>query len=116
MPIGKNIAYCRKQLNLSQADLAKSLNLKSATTVSQWERKKAFPSRNTVKQMSKMFGRDIEDMYDVDLERQDIELMGFHPTPDEIQNILRFRELPEIVKGAISAAINHAYNEMQKNH
>ena len=110
MPLGKNIKYCRKQLGISQGELAEILGCKSQTTVSSWEHKIAFPKRSMVRQMANIFDREIEEMYDVDLEEKDKELLGFQLTEEEKLFLVRFRQLPEIVQKSINAAINEAYH------
>lgn len=59
--VGKKIAHLRKQLNLTQDDLANKLYV-SRQLVSKWENGIGTPSIETFVDMSKLFGVSIEEI------------------------------------------------------
>ena len=61
--IGKIIKEIRKNNNLTQADLANKYNV-TYQAVSKWENGKNIPDISILKQMSKDFNIDINDLLD----------------------------------------------------
>ena len=53
--IGNNIATCRRQCNMTQAELAQKLNY-SDKAVSKWERGESVPDVMTLAQLAEVFG------------------------------------------------------------
>ena len=53
--IGANISSCRRQCNMTQADLAQKLNY-SDKAVSKWERGESIPDVMTLAQLAEVFG------------------------------------------------------------
>lgn len=57
--VANNLAELRKKKNWTQAELAGRINY-SDKTVSKWERGEALPDLRVLKQMSELFGVDLE--------------------------------------------------------
>ncbi len=57
--IADNIAFYRKELGLTQAELAEKLNY-SDKAVSKWERAESYPDIATLVQLSKLFGITVD--------------------------------------------------------
>lgn len=112
MPIAKNIKYLRKQNNMTQQELAEKLGLKSHTTINKWETKVIFPPTKKVYEMADIFHCDFSDLTDIDIEKRDIAVDGEKPTPEEMQNLLKFRTLPTREKKIIRAALDTAYENI----
>lgn len=60
--IAFNISYYRKQMKLTQADLASMLSVKT-TTVSTWERGASLPDAETLFHICSIFGISLANMY-----------------------------------------------------
>ena len=67
MGIGKNIKLHRVKNNLTQKDLAEKLHI-SYQAVSKWEKDESEPSFDTVKEMAKIFGCSIDELFGVEKE------------------------------------------------
>lgn len=59
--IAKNIAECRKRMNLTQAQLAEKLNY-SDKAVSKWERAEAVPDIYILSELAKIFGTTVDEL------------------------------------------------------
>lgn len=59
--VAKNIAHYRKQLNMTQLDLAEKLNY-SDKSVSKWERAEGMPDVYVLKELSDFFGVGLDDL------------------------------------------------------
>lgn len=112
MPIAKNIRYLRKQHSMTQQELADKLGLKSHTTINKWESKSIFPPTRKVYEMADIFHCDFSDLTDIDIEKRDIAIESEKPTPEEMQNLLKFRALPPVEKKIFRAALNTAYENI----
>lgn len=55
MSLGTNIQFLRKRNNLTQEDLAETMEV-SRQTVSKWESDAAFPETDKLIKLSKLFG------------------------------------------------------------
>lgn len=115
MPIAKNIKYLRKLNNMTQKELAIKLGCKSAATIQKWEAKVSSPPISKVRKVAEIFDRDFSEICDIDIEQYDIDIMGTLPTPDEMQNLLKFRALTQEQKHIIRVAINAAYEYNLQN-
>lgn len=109
MPIAKNIKYLRQQAHMTQRELANKLGYKAPETIRKWENKSTNPPMPKVRQMSEIFHREFSEICDLDLEKLDIKTNAEQPTPEEMQNLLKFRSLTPEQKHVIRAAINAAY-------
>lgn len=63
--LAKNIQKYRKNLNLSQQELAKAVGVKSLTTVSSWERGANAPDISIICKLCELFKITIEDLLGV---------------------------------------------------
>lgn len=63
--LAKNIQKYRKNLNLSQQELAKAVGVKSLTTVSSWERGANAPDISIICRLCELFKITIEDLLGV---------------------------------------------------
>ena len=61
--IGQNIAYFRKQKNMTQEELAKKMSV-TAQAVSKWERDASYPDIITVQTLSKVLGVSVTELFD----------------------------------------------------
>lgn len=68
MYLPKNIRYLRKKFDLSQDDLAAKLGYKSYTTIQKWESGVSEPPFKALAAMSKLFGCDMNEMANENLE------------------------------------------------
>ena len=114
MPIAKNIKYLRKQNSMTQKELATKLGCKSAATIQKWESKNSSPPISKVRKIADIFDRDFSELCDVDIERHDLELLGGQPTPDEMQQLLKFRALKSRDKAIFRAALDVAYVSLRE--
>lgn len=62
-----NLKYLRTQRGLDQMDLAKLLNRKSSSTISEWEKGVYTPNVGTLSVISELFGVNLSDLMDKDL-------------------------------------------------
>ena len=65
-----------------------------------------------VREMSELFHREFSEICDIDLEKADIKAKSEHPTPEEMQMLLKFRALPEASKHIIRAAVIAGYDDV----
>lgn len=112
MPIAKNIKYLRKQHGMSQQELANRLGLRSAGAISKWEEKVSNPPIAKVRQIAEIFDRSFSDLCDIDIEKREHDLIGEKPTPEEMQQILKFRKLPTRDKVIFRAALAKAFETL----
>lgn len=68
MSLSKNIRYLRKKKNWSQDLLAEKLGYKSYTTIQKWEMGTSEPPVKTLKVLAELFGVDMHDLANTDLE------------------------------------------------
>lgn len=68
MTLAKNIRYLRRKRNWSQEDLAEKLGKKSYTTIQKWESGVGDPTFNTLQDLARVFGVDIDSLANADLE------------------------------------------------
>lgn len=110
MLLSHNIRYLRKQKGLSQEELAHALGMKSLSSVQKWEDGTNVPPMRRIERIAEYFGRSVSEMLHINIERQDVAMR--HPillTPQEQQNIIKFRMLSPVSKQIIRAAIETAY-------
>ncbi len=67
--ISKNIAKYRKELGISQKELAELVGAKNLTTVSSWERGISSPDADTIIKICKLFKISLYDLYEVHIEK-----------------------------------------------
>ena len=63
MAIGLKIKYLRKQHNITQKDLAKSLCVTSQA-ISKWENGKNMPDITVLPMVAKLFGISMDELFD----------------------------------------------------
>ena len=63
MAIGLKIRYLRKQHNITQKDLAKSLCVTSQA-ISKWENGKNMPDITVLPMVAKLFGISMDELFD----------------------------------------------------
>ena len=68
MALARNIRYLRKKQGWGQEELAEKLGYKSYTTIQKWESGVSEPPLKTVHVLAEMFGVDIADLTNTDLE------------------------------------------------
>ncbi|WP_113674375.1 helix-turn-helix domain-containing protein [Vallitalea guaymasensis] len=119
--IGERIKFIRKTKNLTLEEFAREINMKKGS-ISSYENNRYNPSADTVVMISKL--------YDVDLnwlltgEGQpfkiiDMEFVSCENVPkkdiseDEMDLILKFRELSPYQKGIILGRIEQAYEDLK---
>lgn len=81
MELGKNIALLRKELKLTQAELAEKLNV-SYQAISQWERGETYPDVTILPELADIFDVSTDNLYGREKEPQRISTI-----PDD--NVLR---------------------------
>lgn len=69
MCLAKNIRYLRKQLGMSQDQLAEKFGYKSFTTIQKWEMGTSEPPAGVVRSLADLFGVNIDDLMKTDLEK-----------------------------------------------
>jgi transcriptional regulator with XRE-family HTH domain len=99
---------------MTQKELADLLDCKSATTINKWESKISSPPISKVRKIAEIFQRDFSEICDIDIERHDTIMIGGHPTPDEMQQLLKFRALSARDKAIFRAALNKAYEMTER--
>lgn len=110
--ISANIAFYRKQIKLTQKDLAYLLGVKT-TTISTWERAASLPDAETLFELCKIFRISLSDMYGNDT----IEFKESFPVSDmEKEIILKYRKSDAITKELVhrSLGIDPNTNKMGK--
>ena len=91
--IGKNIAFQRNKLNLTQTALAEKLCI-SSKTVSKWESGNGLPSIEFLPELSKLFGITIDELL-----YKDIEVTNFKNELEGISTMALYKILsPNYVK------------------
>jgi repressor LexA len=68
LSLAKNIRYLRKKNGFSQDYVAEKLNDKSYTTIQKWEMGTSEPPFKKLKELSELFGVDMDDLANIDLE------------------------------------------------
>jgi repressor LexA len=68
LSLAKNIRYLRKKNGFSQDYVAEKLNYKSYTTIQKWEMGTSEPPFKKLKELSELFGVDMDDLANIDLE------------------------------------------------
>lgn len=69
MSFGENLQFLRKSRNMTQEELAESLNV-SRQSVSKWESDSSFPEMDKVIQLSDIFGCDIDTLIKDNVEKE----------------------------------------------
>lgn len=64
MSIGNKITQARKELNLTQADLAKKIGLKNRAMIGAWETGPYKPSAKNLEKLAKALGKDYSYFYE----------------------------------------------------
>ena len=73
MTFGKKLSILRKQLNLSQAELAERLNV-SRQAITKWENEIGLPDLDNIKKLSSIFNVKIDELLDYKIEEAKINL------------------------------------------
>ena len=73
MTFGKKLSILRKQLNLSQAELAEKLNV-SRQAITKWENEIGLPDLDNIKKLSSIFNVKIDELLDYKIEEVKINL------------------------------------------
>lgn len=68
--LGKFIKECRKKKNLTQEDLASTLNV-TDKAVSKWERDLSFPDINSIPKLAEIFDVSVDDLMQVKTETKE---------------------------------------------
>ena len=88
----ENLKYLRKKHNLYQSDLAEYLNMKSTSSISEWESGKHTPEVGVLNELAKYFHVSLKDLMESDLS---ISVKNI----DTIQNMIRIPVLGTISCG-----------------
>lgn len=73
MTLGKKLSFLRKQANLTQADLANTLNV-SRQAVTKWEKGRGLPDIENIKKLSSIFNVTVGELLDYKTEEIKFEL------------------------------------------
>ena len=86
IPLGEIIGKLRYERNLSQAQLAKKVGLKSSSTVAAYELGTRFPSLNTLIELSRVFGVTTDYLLGLSEEKETLlDVSGL--TPRQIESL-----------------------------
>ena len=83
--ISKNIRYLRKQLHMSQQQLADKTG-KSESAIQMWESDKRSPTMGTVERLTEIFGIDMNTLVYEDLQTGEVNKSGFTTSFEEVTN------------------------------
>ncbi|MCR0264780.1 helix-turn-helix transcriptional regulator [[Clostridium] innocuum] len=83
--ISKNIRYLRKQLHMSQQQLADKTG-KSESAIQMWESDKRSPTMGTVERLTEIFGIDMNTLVYEDLQTGEVNKSGFATSFEEVTN------------------------------
>lgn len=98
--LGERIKMAREEKDLTQPQLGALVNV-SKTTISQWERNKAWPTKDNFNQLSEALNKPKSFFYPKDEDAKD-EL-----SPKERALIEGFRAMPEPVQDAVATIIDN---------
>lgn len=101
--IGKTIRMLRKERNLNQIDLAKTLEVKQST-VSRWENGVDEPTRDKISSLIDLFGITYNDLYQHE----------FNKNSEERELLNNYRQLSDVKKFKIKQLINSS-GKLQEN-
>lgn len=85
MSLGQNIRYLRTQKGYSQDYLAEKLGYKSFTTIQKWESGISEPPVKKLKELSVLFGVDMDDLNNEDLSEKISMEKKIAPLPNILQ-------------------------------
>jgi len=74
MFVAKNLRYLRNKYDFTQPYVSDKLGYKSYTTVQKWESGDAEPTLKKFYELSKLYNVDMNTLYTVDLENEEVEL------------------------------------------
>ncbi len=83
--ISKNIRYLRKQLHMSQQQLADKTG-KSESAIQMWESDKRSPTMGTVERLTEIFGIDMNTLVYEDLQTGEVNKSGYTTPFEEVTN------------------------------
>ena len=83
--ISKNIRYLRKQLHMSQQQLADKTG-KSESAIQMWESDKRSPTMGTVERLTEIFGIDMNTLVYEDLQTGEVNKSGYATPFEEVTN------------------------------
>jgi len=122
LEVGDRIRELRKSLKISQAELAKKIGVSSGN-VGDWERGRAKPGVDALKNLSKFFNKSIDWLItgeepkssnneypdEIVLKKQDIKILPLSNTERDI--LKKFRELSKEGKNNFKQIISHKSNK-----
>lgn len=113
MLLSHNIKYLRKQKGLSQEELAHALGMKSLSSVQKWEDGTNVPPMRRIEKIAEFFQRNVNEMLNINIERQDVAMrQPLLLTPEEQQNVIKFRMLPHNIQRMLRGMIEFAYEDV----
>lgn len=102
MPIGENIQYYRKKLDLSQEELGQKLMV-SRQTVSLWEKGQTFPTIDNLLRLKEIFGVSVDTILDGEKDPDENSLIPH----EKYSFIFTEKELSEVRRFNIKRLIKH---------
>lgn len=100
--IGEQIAFFRKQRNLTQGQLGERLGV-SDRTVSKWENGDSLPAANIIPAIADTLGVALDEIFGVNMKKQED---GISATIQETIRSELERILPDVIREAIEDSIN----------
>lgn len=117
---GDKLKFYREEMNMSQEELGKEINVTRAT-ISNWETGKSFPDGDKLLELSKLFGISTDVLLGEKIDEDELEIFkGYLRRAGIMKNIedITFEELKHAIDYVLSMKamyINHEKVEVNKN-